>query len=157
MRHFCAQNGQFAASKNFFFLSFTPVYIPKMKARYQPINEILTIKEYWSLIGLEPVLAINWEPDFLQACSFCRMLMNHKNLCFTPISEKNDDLVFLKSPKTLILDHILVTILKLHHLISRLESKDILLIFMTWSKALTILETTWTHKKISFNINFTSK
>ena len=133
MRHFCAQNVQFAGSKDFSLLSFTAVYIPKMKARYQSINEILTIKEYWSLIGLGPVLVITWEPDFSQACSFYRMLMNYKNLCFTPISEKINDLIFLKSPKTLILGHILMTILKLHHLISRLESKDFLLIFMTWS------------------------
>ena len=46
MRHFCAQNVQFAARKDFSLLSFTAVYIVKMKARYQPINEILTIKEY---------------------------------------------------------------------------------------------------------------
>ena len=43
----------------------------------------MTIKEYWNLIGREPFLAITWEPDFSQACSFCRMLMNHKNFHFT--------------------------------------------------------------------------
>ena len=65
----------------------------------------MTIKEYWNLIGQEPFLAITWEPDFSQACSFCRMLMNHKNFHFTQISDKNNDMIFLKSPNTLFLDH----------------------------------------------------
>ena len=65
----------------------------------------MTIKEYWNLIGREPFLAITWEPDFFQACSFCRMLMNHKNFHLTQIPDKNNDMIFLKSPKTLFLDH----------------------------------------------------
>ena len=47
-----------------------PIYITKMKLRYYSISETLTIKEYWSLIGLEPFLAITWEPDFSQALQF---------------------------------------------------------------------------------------
>ena len=43
----------------------------------------MTIKEYWNLIGQEPFLARTWQPEFSQACSFCRMLMNHKNFHFT--------------------------------------------------------------------------
>ena len=43
-----------------------------------------SIKEYWNLIGWEPFLAMTWEPDFSQACSFCRMFRNHKNFHFTP-------------------------------------------------------------------------
>ena len=64
----------------------------------------MTIKEYWNLIGWEPFLAITWEPDFSQACCFCRMLINHKDFHFTQISDKNNDM-FLKSPKTMFLGH----------------------------------------------------
>ena len=82
-----------------------PIYIPKIKVRYQSINEILTIKEYWTLIGREPFLAIiTWEPDFSQACSFWRMLKDHKNFRFTTISDKTKNLIFLKCPKTLVFD-----------------------------------------------------
>ena len=52
------------------FLSFMPIYIPKTKFRYQSINDILTIKEYWNLIGWESLLSITWESCFSQACSF---------------------------------------------------------------------------------------
>ena len=57
------------------------------------------IKEYWNLIGREPFLAITWEPDFSQACSFRRMLMNHKNFHSTQIPDKTNDVIFLNSPK----------------------------------------------------------
>ena len=63
------------------------------------------IKEYWNLIGQEPFLALTWETDFSQACSFCRMLMNHKNFRCTQIRDKTNDLIFLKSPKTLFWGH----------------------------------------------------
>ena len=72
-----------------------PIYMPK----------IMTIQEYWNLIGREQFLAITWEPDFSQACSFCRMLMNHKNFHFTQIPDKTNDVIFLKSPKTMFLGH----------------------------------------------------
>ena len=65
----------------------------------------MTIKEYWNLIGREPFLAITWEPDFFQACSFRKMLMNHKNFHFTQISDKTKDEIFLKSPKTMFLGY----------------------------------------------------
>ena len=78
-----------------------PIYIPKIKVRYQAISETLTIKEYWNLIGQEPFLATTWEPDFSQAWDFWRMLKDHKNLRFTPIPDKTNDLTFLKSQKTL--------------------------------------------------------
>ena len=65
----------------------------------------MTIKEYWNLIGREPFLVITWKPDFSQACSFRRMLMNHKNFHFTQITGKTDDVVFLKSPKTMFFGH----------------------------------------------------
>ena len=65
----------------------------------------MTIKEYWNFIDREPFLAITWEPDFSQACSFCRMLMNHKNFHFPQIPDKTNDVIFLKSSKTLFLGH----------------------------------------------------
>ena len=87
------------------FLSFKPIYVPKIEVRYSSINEILTIKEDWNLIGREKILAITWEPDFSQTCSFRRILMNHKNFCFTQIPDKHNNMIFLKSPKLLFLDH----------------------------------------------------
>ena len=78
-----------------------PIYMPKIKIRYQSISDILMIKEYWNLIGQDPFLAITSESDFSQAYSFCRMLMNHKNFHFTQIADKTNDMIFLKSPKTM--------------------------------------------------------
>ena len=66
---------------------------------------MLMNKEYWNLTGQEPILAIAWELDFFQACSFCRMLMNHKIFDFTQIPVKTNDVIFLKSPKTMFLGH----------------------------------------------------
>ena len=65
----------------------------------------MTIKEYWNLIDQEPFLALTWEPDFSQACSLCRMLMKHKNFWFTQSPDKTNDVIFLKSPKTLFWGH----------------------------------------------------
>ena len=65
----------------------------------------MTIKECWNLIGRDTFLAITWELDFSQACSLHRMLMNHKNFYFTQIPDKTNDVIFLKSPKTMFLDH----------------------------------------------------
>ena len=56
-------------------------------------------KEYWNLIGWEPFLFLTWELDFSQACSFRRMLMNHKNFDFTQIPDKNNGVILFKSPK----------------------------------------------------------
>ena len=50
-------------------------------------------------------LLMKLEPDFSQACSFCRMLMNHKNFRFTQIPDKTNDMIFLKNLKTLFLGH----------------------------------------------------
>ena len=87
------------------FLSFEPTYVPKFKVWYSSTNEILTIKEYWNLIGQEHFLVATWEPDFSQACSFHAMLMNQKNFRFTQIPDKTKDMISLKSPKTLFLGH----------------------------------------------------
>ena len=65
------------------------------------------IKEYRNLTGGEPFLSITWELDFSQAYSFWRMLMNHKNFHFTQIADKANNVIFLKSPKTMFLGHFL--------------------------------------------------
>ena len=52
----------------------------------------------------EQFSALTWELDFSQACSFCRMLMNH-NFHFTQVPDKTNDMIFLQSPKTMFLDH----------------------------------------------------
>ena len=77
------------------------IYIPKIKVRYYSISEILMIKEYWNLTGQEPFLFVTWEPDFSQACSFRKVLMNHNNFQFTQIPDKTNDMIFLKSPETI--------------------------------------------------------
>ena len=106
MPNFWAQNGPFPQMIIFsLFLSSIPIYMTKIKVRYLSISEISMIKEYWNIIGREQFLAITWEPDFSQACNFHRMLMNHKNFHFTQIPDKTNDMIFLKSPKTLFLGH----------------------------------------------------
>ena len=81
-----------------------PIYVLKIKVRYYSITEILTIKEYWNLIGWEPFLDVTWQPDVSQACSFRRMLNNHRNFHFTQISDKTNK-IFLKGPETMFLGH----------------------------------------------------
>ena len=63
------------------------------------------IKEYWNLIGQEPILSLTWELDFCEASSFRRMLMNHKNFAFTQIPDKINDVIFLKRQKNMFLGH----------------------------------------------------
>ena len=86
-------------------VSFIHAYLHAKNQSQIFISEISTIKEYWNLIGREQFLAITWEPDFSQACSFCRMLMSHKDSHFTQIPDKTNDMIFFKSPKTLFLGH----------------------------------------------------
>ena len=59
----------------------------------------MTIKEYWNLIGQEPFFAKTWGPDFSQACSFPKMLMNLKNFRFTKNSRQNWWCDFFKNSK----------------------------------------------------------
>ena len=73
-------------------------------------SDINLLVKYWRLKNTEislakPFLAITWEQDFSQACSFHRMLMNHKNFHFTQIPDKTNDAIFLKSPKTMFWGH----------------------------------------------------
>ena len=93
MRNSWVQNGPFPQMRIFF---------------RKPVNEpcffhscLSTCQKSKSDISL----LMKLEPDFSQACSFCRMLMNHKNFHFTQIPDKTNDMIFLKSPKTLFLGH----------------------------------------------------
>ena len=61
----------------------------------------MTIKECWNFIEREPFVTITWELDFSRACSFRTILMNHNNFRFARIPDKNNNVIFLKSPKTL--------------------------------------------------------
>ena len=109
MRHFWGKNGLFPRifSENLL-MSLVSIIHAYLHAKNQSliINLfiILMTKEYWNLIGREPFLAITWELDFSQACSFRRMLKNH-NFHFTQIPDKTNDMIFLKSPKTMFLGH----------------------------------------------------
>ena len=81
-----------------------------LSACHKSKPDINLLVKYWWLKITEISLAeslfwLNWEPDFSQACSFYRMLMNHKSFHFTQILDKTNDMVFLKSPKTTVLDH----------------------------------------------------
>ena len=100
-----------SANENFFqktcwwalFLSFM---LSTFQKSTSDINLLVkSIKEYWNLIVQEPFLAITWQPDFSQTCSFGRMLINHKNFYFTQILDKTNDTIFLKSPKTMFFGH----------------------------------------------------
>ena len=108
MCHLWIQNGPFAQMRIFsenLLISPVLIYMPNIKVRFSSVNEILTIKECWNLIASELFPAIAWEPGSSQACSFLRILMNHKNFRFTKIPDKTNDVIFLKSPKTLLLGH----------------------------------------------------
>ena len=107
MPNFWAQNGPFAQMRIFsekLLMSLVPfihAYLHGKQSHVLIISTILTIKEYWILIDQEPYFAVTWKPDFSQECSFCRMLMNHKNFHFTQINKTNGA-IFLKTWKTLI-------------------------------------------------------
>ena len=51
-----------------------------------------------NLISWEIFLAITWKPDFSQACSFCKMLMNHKNFHLTKIPDKTNGMNQVQKP-----------------------------------------------------------
>ena len=94
MCHFGLKMGLFAQKKFFFFrqtlfMSFMPMYIPKIKFKNQSINDILTIKEYWNLIGWESFLAITWESCFSQACSFFQNVKGPEEPSFYINSKQN--------------------------------------------------------------------
>ena len=55
---------------------------------------------------MRAIFAFTLQLDFFQACNFVRMLMNHKKFNFTQIPDKTNDVISLKSPRTMILGHI---------------------------------------------------
>ena len=102
MHNLWAQNGPFAQMR----ISFRkpvnePCFFHSCLSTSQKLKSDITVlvKEYWNLIGWEPLLTITWETDFSQACSFCKMLMNHRNFHFTQIPDKANDLMFLKETR----------------------------------------------------------
>ena len=109
MHHFWAS----FASNNFFFKkSFNKscFFYSCLSACQKSKSDInLSVKYWWfksTEISLaESYFAFFWELDFFQACSFPRMLMNHKNFDFTQIPDKTNDAIFLKSPKTIFFGH----------------------------------------------------
>ena len=125
MCHFWAQNGPFAMKKfslvktiiiTFVYLSVLFIVQNLIWANYSYLStcqksksNINLLMKYWKRnteisLDKEAFLAITWESHFSQACSFCR-LMNHKNFHFTQIPDKTNDMIFLKSPKTMFLGH----------------------------------------------------
>ena len=91
MQDFWAQTGPFAL-----FLSFMPIYMPKIKVRYQSLSEILVIKEsHWR----RAIFGYSVRTRFSQACSFCRMLRNHKYFHFTQIPDTTNDMIFSRVQK----------------------------------------------------------
>ena len=52
-----------------------------------------------------PNNSFHWEPDFSQACSFGTILMTHNSFRFKQIPDKTNDVIFVKSSKTLFLGY----------------------------------------------------
>ena len=110
MHHFWTQNGPFA-QMIFRKPANKPCSIHSCLSTCQKSkSDIDLLMKYWWLNNAEISLVeshfwLTWEPDFSQTCSFRRMLMNHKNFCFTHIPDKTNDMIFLKSPKNLFLGH----------------------------------------------------
>ena len=116
MHHFSAQSGPFT-SNNFFIsenLLMSLVFLINVylhaKNQIQIISclwntdDLRILKSHW----LRAIFSFTWELDFSQACSFLRVLMNHKTFDFTQIPNKTYEVNFLKSPKTMfwgIFDH----------------------------------------------------
>ena len=112
MRNSWAQDGPFSKIRIFFR---KPVNEPCsfyscLSTCQKSKSDINLLVKYWQLkhTGIsmtENDLWLTWEPNFSQACSFYRMLMNHKNFPLTQIPDKTNDVIFLKSPKTLFWGH----------------------------------------------------
>ena len=114
MRNFWAQNSPFPQMRIFFRKPVNePCFFHSCLLKCQKSkSDINLLVKYWRLKNTEISLAeshfwLTWEPNFSQVCSFCRMLMNHKNFHFTQIPDKTNDLIFLKSSKTISLENFL--------------------------------------------------
>ena len=103
MRNFLTQNGPIffrrPVNEPCFFYSCLSTY-QNSKSDINLAKKVKKkVNEYWNLIGREPFLTVTWESDFYQACSLCRMSMNHNNFHFTQIPDKTNDPIFLKNSK----------------------------------------------------------
>ena len=116
MSNFWAQNGPFPRMIIFFR---KPVNEPcffhsGLSTCQKSKSDVNLFVKYWQLKNTEisfiesHFLVITWEPEFSQACSFRRMLMNHKNFHFRQILDKTKDVIFLKSPKTMFFGHFFI-------------------------------------------------
>ena len=113
MRNFWAQNGPFPQMIFFFGKPVNDPYFfhSCLSTCQKSKSDINLLVKYWRLKNTEislvesHFLAITWEPDFSQAYSFRKMLMNHKNFHFTQILDKTNDVIFLKNTKTIFLGH----------------------------------------------------
>ena len=95
MYNFWAQNGPFPQMRIFSktllmsLVSFIHAYLhAKNQSQILIFGKMLMIKIYWNLIAQKPFLAITSEIDLPQACSFCRMLIDHSDVHFPQIPEK---------------------------------------------------------------------
>ena len=108
MCNFWAQNSLFPRTRIFSENLLIPCFFHSCLSTYpfMPKSDNLLVK-YWQLKNTETSLAERHfqELDFPRAWSFGTMLMNHNNFHFTQIPDKTNDLIFLKSPKTMFSDH----------------------------------------------------
>ena len=93
MCNFWAQNGPFPQMRIFFRKTANePCFFHSCLSTCQKSkSDINLLVKYWWLKNTEISLDKRTrepEPDFSQACSFCRMLMNHKNFHFKQIPDK---------------------------------------------------------------------
>ena len=77
------------------------IFIRKFAHEPSNINDSRILQSHWP----GTIFGSNLSTRFSQGCSFRRMLMNHKNFRFTQMPDKSNDMIFLKSPKTLFLGH----------------------------------------------------
>ena len=99
MRNFWAQNGPFPQMRFFQKPVNKPCFFHSCLSTCQKSkSDINLLVKYWQLKNTEISLAERLR----------RMLINHKNFHFTQIPDKTNNVIFLKSPKTMfwaIFDH----------------------------------------------------
>ena len=106
IHHFWAQSGPFASNIFFRKLANEPCFFYSCLSTCQKGNsDINLLVKYWWFKNTKILFAFTLELDFSQACSFVRMLMKHKKFDFTQIPRKTNDVILLKSPKTMFLGH----------------------------------------------------
>ena len=66
-----------------------PIYIPKIKARYQFIDEILKFQEYWNFCT-RAIFGHNMRTRFFPGMQFLENVKDHKNFRATSIPDKTN-------------------------------------------------------------------